>query len=1103
MSKAYSFLIRIPCNVYNLASAEFGLNGGVSAVTSVSTASININDAISGYFPYCKVKLVEGATVEYKVIKTITAITGGYTLTFTSNIITSFTTAAECYIESYFGFVYNSTTSVSTTKGYFYADLLTDFSGVSRSFVDSCERGGSVQADEGGNFSIVNTGKLSLYCESNNIFLHNCAVNIFLKVNTDVSTYTLSDLGKYIVSDVSWSVEKLNINFSGTNTKRTTYITSKLNTQDYPNVNSDMIGETIPICFGRNYLNSQFAKFIRSNSLDEPFQLWNNTYDSFISPTPVTIDLSVVGDANFVTYNTISSRLNEGYYSLFPCVGAAATAPNTTFYFQLAITGVVYVNGSPVTTGQIATSLLVGKYIHSMQGLTEDVYRKIKTAYIDLDIHTSGGIITLEVEDYYEQIEPVGNATATAADNTWIEIVDLEKEYIGDTWKCKEFLTTAGTATTEITGYVYNENKNIDIEVSGAAENITSAVKTAAKNFSSLPQAMLSAKDSNNNSLRSNFTYLTDEDSTDSFLIVPFKSYNLATLSPTDLNTKYGISGYNYAAAGGLYSSIDVYDVDSLNYNPDPNNYVFSMNYKTRNWASSVQKTAVFQEFQIPDMSKFDGYSAAYLYLESSFFCTIAAGGLDVNYGNGTNYTLLVSNFMGTAYTKTLRSKATWQNTLRYSDSLNALTIGSQDFFVNTDTTGYYNFDISEYVLSKSKRPKYNNFALSFGTEHYKTTSADLIQNWTYFCNKLALVLKKSVSIEKKIFTPFAGRIFNDTWTTFSDRKTATDLIESPIDILEHTCRLQNFSEINENISLGKEYFPDAAVSTSPSVYGSFDTFTDDRVFDLRNTTTAFSLSDYEKCNTGWLKSTLCKNYFLASYTNLSGEESVIGLTREAQSPSISFSLADISDRTKIVIEEPNIQNIYCEPTIKYNWSPALDKFASEISITNTSKDTYQDGYVKGVTSSTDASILWALGRSLYLKSKNIEQAPTDMTDLYTVGGVEGYDLAVDYLYNLLIWQFNKRLNISLHIDKLISNNLDIGSRISIRLPHHTDDVYIEGTIVKIKIKPEIPYICDVKLVLYSLPYEDFVIQDTYDTSAEEWQDTYTEFGNDNDINNI
>ena len=267
MAKTYTYLVRIPSGVYNPSSSTYGLNGGENTVDVVATNYIEVSGTFLNFYPTCRIKLVEGSIEEYLIVSTVEAGgTGDLKLTFTTDIQGSFTTSALCYIESYFGLAYNTTSIVDVDEGYFYSDLLINFSEIERAFIENCERGGTTQAEVGGNLAIVNTNQLSLYCEENDIFLHNCPVHVLLKVNTASDTYTIYNLGIYTITELSWNTTSYNISFNSTKNKRVSNLTSKLNSQDYPTIDEELAGETIPVVFGKNYTNGQYTKFLRTNS---------------------------------------------------------------------------------------------------------------------------------------------------------------------------------------------------------------------------------------------------------------------------------------------------------------------------------------------------------------------------------------------------------------------------------------------------------------------------------------------------------------------------------------------------------------------------------------------------------------------------------------------------------------------------------------------------------------------------------------------------------------------------------------------------------------------------------------------------------------------
>ena len=90
--------------------------------------------------------------------------------------------------------------------------------------------------------------------------------------------------------------------------------------------------------------------------------------------------------------------------------------------------------------------------------------------------------------------------------------------------------------------------------------------------------------------------------------------------------------------------------------------------------------------------------------------------------------------------------------------------------------------------------------------------SSDIVGNATTL-NKiyeLAIILELEESdIKKEIFSPVKGRIFNDTWGA---RKTATDQILNPVDMIECLKRLGDWSETGLLADFGKAYSSTAKI---------------------------------------------------------------------------------------------------------------------------------------------------------------------------------------------------------------------------------------------------------------------------------------------------
>jgi hypothetical protein len=79
--------------------------------------------------------------------------------------------------------------------------------------------------------------------------------------------------------------------------------------------------------------------------------------------------------------------------------------------------------------------------------------------------------------------------------------------------------------------------------------------------------------------------------------------------------------------------------------------------------------------------------------------------------------------------------------------------------------------------------------------------------------NDFQLVLKRSMNVQTLYANILGGRIYDDTW---SSRKTDTDVMYSPVDLYEHACRLQNWSDAGDtSIEYGKAYSSSALINIS------------------------------------------------------------------------------------------------------------------------------------------------------------------------------------------------------------------------------------------------------------------------------------------------
>ena len=195
---------------------------------------------------------------------------------------------------------------------------------------------------------------------------------------------------------------------------------------------------------------------------------------------------------------------------------------------------------------------------------------------------------------------------------------------------------------------------------------------------------------------------------------------------------------------------------------------------------------------------------------------------------------------------------------------------------------------------------------------------------------------------------------------------------------------------------------------------------------------------------------------------------------------------------------------MYPEPYINFNKNMANGNYEGRVAVTNSDKPIYQAGYIEGWTgSSASAEDLWDRCHQIWLKCGHLNQPPIDMTDKTWLNDGSAQQIAENYLEKWADWMGNGTIEFDVHY--LTASDWNESKEIKIKLPHQTDNIEVIVIITDIKRDPN-SYIVDVKGIYLSetLPSDD-IIKDTFATlpSADNWKDSMTVYGDDNDIKDI
>lgn len=397
--------------------------------------------------------------------------------------------------------------------------------------------------------------------------------------------------------------------------------------------------------------------------------------------------------------------------------------------------------------------------------------------------------------------------------------------------------------------------------------------------------------------------------------------------------------------------------------------------------------------------------------------------------------------------------------------------------------TGYLAFELAGYN-TKDLYDIITDIYFIVITNHLNATPTDITQAF----NQFAVLFLKELTIKEELYTPFQGRIYNDTWNA---RVTAADMMETPRKLFEAICRWQRYDGISQmpTAGWGLGYANNALIKTSGD--GSFDA-TDAEITVLDSYRCTRRIDNYDDGYTDKLKLSICRDFQLASWVDATGYECIKRVKKYSDTTGLdALTLADIVDRTAIRVDEAAASNIYCEPFVRYNIHPSTEKPQSQIIIKNVSALTYSSAYVEGL-SGTLAETYWTLCHNLYLKYRIINKPPQELTDLKWYNNIDYSEAtAIDYLTTWIEWMHAKKITFPVAYDKI--KTWDICQKFTLQLPHQTANDVTKCFCIGIEVNPNAPYDATITALTFDTVPDDFMIVETiilFGNDTDDWQET-------------
>jgi hypothetical protein len=918
-------------------------------------------------------------------------------------------------------------------------------------------KGGNVATPTNASVTVKNTSQFYKSLTTKGIFLIGLACEIFEFAD---ATPTRQYSGK--IENISWDTTSFTMQLRGGFNDRKANLTTQ--TVD---------GVVIPVIFGDH--SQSYVKALK------------------------TIDDKSKYVFNYNLVGALTDGASNSGYDTFPVVGCAFSGSD--YILKVLLIGGSAIN---VQDGDLFKSNFIGKYVMITEGGNVGQTRYIK----DVDIVSSSALSLLNsgtVCLILKNCLPVDTTNTDPVVN-WCQLVSYERKNSLDLWPCIGFTNTDGAKITK-KFYSYKFDNGV---------------------FKALPRQIFTL--SNTNSLLfNNEESLNSPESIESITYIPIDANFFRYEDSKGWMSKFGYSGSGLTKlSDGLFivsppiffaiTSKSLPDFPGTNIVDELKSTYHQMQYTiSANGPGAYQDihTILAIRFNIPVIPEGLIFDTAYI----GVYAKHILSGLSFAPIDATVRSYFrIGRFIGQAgsfkeaigfSTQTDISSSPYtvtQENIGDAYWLDSPAIETSNrYFIRQDANKNTGLASGEFTSVKDILSAFKEGLAAFEfISRFHPSVPTYDATVTIKLYEMNLILKGTDTLPNEVYVPFKGRVFNSTW---SGRTLGiNELMESPIDILEHACRLQNWSEtdIVPAGGWGSAYSPNAKIKTSG--IGSFDS-TDNSMVSLRSEFSAVrGIYDYDEAYTDALKKRLCYEFDLISWIDKDGYECVEQYTPSATAPSDTIDLTNIpqTDRKNITIDLPSPADIYCQPFVRYDKNPGDGTYQSTIAFTNTSADTYSASYVQGISDAAEAEEYWNRCHKLWLKCRMITEPPSDMTDLQFANGLTSYKNALRKITSWIDGMAYPRITFPAHYNKV--GAWEEGHRFIITLPHQTDNVAVECQLESIEVDP-VTQKCTIEAVMYrteDLP-DEFDIQKVFETldDSDMWQKTHSVETGENNIQKV
>jgi len=299
---------------------------------------------------------------------------------------------------------------------------------------------------------------------------------------------------------------------------------------------------------------------------------------------------------------------------------------------------------------------------------------------------------------------------------------------------------------------------------------------------------------------------------------------------------------------------------------------------------------------------------------------------------------------------------------------------------------------------------------------------------------EIGVTLEYSIGTSE-LLMPTNGRLFASTW---EGRRNEFEHIRNPVDVIEMCRRLSNWSETKSDPDLpepliwGKEYPPNgyrALIDT-----GTFDS---DTLTEQKQLVIGGQFLNENDANTDTIVKKTCESFFLISKKTLNNSdtswigqisnpyETICGLGTFVN----GVTLSQDNIISYGALSEPSASDVYCEPSVKYNYVEGLG-YKDELSISNITSSMWCPSFVKGFTL-VDGEDVWNMCKKVYNRYRHFSAMQNSLSEQPLINS---YDTALWYIKKLITWMQKSRITVDVSWET--GRAIEVGSYVSISLPH-------------------------------------------------------------------